>query len=75
MLIREGEGGQMSVSRRKKKKWTQPLFIVLVKGKPEEKVLTGCKSAGGVEVAPDTADTGCLNWEPECSVCSSVAGS
>ena len=26
-----------------KKKWERPLLIVLVRGKPEERVLAGCK--------------------------------
>jgi hypothetical protein len=29
-----------------KKKWLTPLLTVLVRGKPEEKVLVGCKGPG-----------------------------
>ena len=41
----------------KKEKWGKPKLIILTRGKPEERVLVGCKwtSAGG----PLAADNAC----------------
>lgn len=33
--------------RKKKKKWIIPQLLVLVKGKPDEMVLSACKSGSG----------------------------
>ena len=40
-----------------KKKWQNPELIVLVRGKPEEAVLTACK--GGMSAGWGTTDTDC----------------
>jgi hypothetical protein len=52
------------------KQWQKPELIVLVRGKPEEAVLTGCKTLGGTGY--HSTNNACL-WEHACtSVCSSV---
>jgi len=54
-------------------KWQKPELIVLVRGRPEEAVLTACKvrGASGYHVT----DNGCM-WEALCqSVCSSIDSS
>jgi len=51
-----------------KKKWTSPKLIVLVRSKPEEAVLVGCKTIGNV--GPENENGGC-NMDrcfPECWV-------
>lgn len=48
------------------KKWQKPKLVVLVRGKPEERILTGCKTsppAGG----PDSTN-GCDEFQaPSCT--------
>lgn len=52
------------------RQWSKPELIVLVRGKPEEAVLTGCKVIGGSGY--HGTNNSCL-WEHACqSVCSSV---
>ena len=58
-----------------KKKWVQPELIVLVRSKPEESVLNGCKywteSSG-----PDYWFDACRYGDPNCyDLCSSAAES
>lgn len=36
---------QVSTRPKKKEKWKKPKLIVLVRGRPEESVLVGCKNA------------------------------
>jgi len=48
------------------KKWTVPLLIILTRGKPEERVLDGCKqtnvpSSGPGDAAPGCFESTCLN--------------
>jgi hypothetical protein len=40
-----------------KKKWSQPKLIILVRGKPEERILGSCKGSGG---GPYDMFNGCL---------------
>ena len=57
--------------------WKKPKLIVLVKGKPEERVLAICKegfvhSGGG----PISSYVNCVEVvAPECLICSSLAAS
>ena len=37
-------GSRCKMQKKKKEKWERPKMIVLFRGKPEEAVLTGCKS-------------------------------
>jgi len=58
----------------RKKKWSTPLLTVLVKSKPEERVLVGCKGtmAGG----PGDAAALCVAMPAGvCNPCSSTSGS
>ena len=49
----------------KKPKWTKPKLIVLVRGKPEESVLQGCKTRDGG--GPEGDAGACGGWyNPEC---------
>ena len=52
------------------KQWKKPELIVLVRNKPQEAVLTGCKTVGSSGY--HGTNNACL-WEALCqSVCSSV---
>lgn len=53
-----------------KKAWINPELIVLVRSKPEEAVLGGCK---GAQAGPIGADGTCLN--PLCNECDTTAAS
>lgn len=57
----------------RKKKWSTPLLTVLVRGKPEERALSGCKhyTAGG---GPESNVEICRTISP-CVVCSDQAPS
>jgi len=59
---------------REKKKWQNPELIVLVRGKPEETVLTGCKAvvAG---VVPDNTAGNCSSGTVACTACYDPAAS
>ena len=46
-----------------KKEWSEPELIVLVRSKPEEAVLSGCKGSGSPG-SSDIQNTGC---QTECS--------
>ncbi|MCX5977451.1 MAG: hypothetical protein NTV33_11680 [Coprothermobacterota bacterium] len=52
-----------------KKEWTEPELIVLVRNKPEEAVLRGCK--GGEPADSKSCDGGCfqLNLDYRCEPC------
>ena len=61
----------------RKLKWKQPKLIILVRGKPEELALSGCKLLGGGEGGPDNSQSMCQTgphqeWEEGCqpSACS-----
>jgi len=47
------------------KNWTVPLLIILTRGKPEERVLDGCKQmhapSGPGDAAPGCYESTCLN--------------
>jgi hypothetical protein len=47
----DAQGGAM------KKTWEKPVLIVLVRGRPEEAILTGCKSY--TTLGADSDDDGC----------------
>lgn len=59
----------------KKPKWQKPKLIILTRGKPEERLLGGCKyqDMGG----PVTGDTWCINTipGPSCESCNIVSSS
>ena len=49
------------------KKWEKPRLIILVRGKPEESVLEGCKTQDQVPAIPFTSDMGCHYYD--CNTC------
>lgn len=53
----------------KKKTWVEPELIVLVRNKPEEAILCGCKSAGKGS-AYNNENRECLHYTgcPECAM-------
>jgi hypothetical protein len=51
-----------------KKKWEKPKLIVLVRGKPEEAVLAGCKNPGAA-VLPTDSYGYCSSTEISCAAC------
>ena len=57
-----------------KKEWSEPKLIVLVRSKPEEAVLEGCKASVGEGTG--FADSGCYEVE-RCGnmACMMIAGS
>ncbi len=48
------------------KKWETPKLVVLVRGKPEECILTNCKFVGH---GPNETATNCMNGELACVNC------
>ena len=58
-----------------KKAWRKPVLIILVRGKPEESVLSACKGNGSLAV--QNAQSGCeANPSGACSMpCPTVANS
>ena len=57
----------------RKKKWATPLLTVLVRGKPEERVLCACKSTS-LSGSGDTQSL-CKVLSPACSICETQAAS
>lgn len=64
-----------------KKKWTKPKLIVLVRGRPEETALFGCKGDGPGGMSPQSHWMGCKhdafpdeaycgNIDCSCQICS-----
>lgn len=47
----------------KKKKWDRPKLIILTRGKPEERVLDGCKIGG--DIGPESALSTCATEKPD----------
>jgi hypothetical protein len=54
--------------------WCTPELSVLVRGEPEESVLTSCK-AGGVPGASNQADRWCVGQGADCVECNTVVAS
>ena len=50
----------------KKKSWSEPALIVLVRSKPEERVLGACKATPNN--GPSIQDTACFG-DPSCAYC------
>lgn len=51
----------------KKKKWKKPQLIVLVRGRPEESVLTVCKYYDGIISGPNNDNVRChVECTPTC---------
>ena len=54
------------------KEWLKPKLVVLMRGKPEERVLDGCKNSAGEETPGANGQTLCqapedaANWCDEC---------
>ncbi len=59
-----------------KKAWVTPELIVLVRSKPEEAVLTGCKTAAAA-IGPSNAGAGTACSFPigGCISCEAISGS
>lgn len=61
----------------KKKYWTTPELVVLVKGQPEENILTACKAVHGYAYPVPLGYEGqiCKNWKSKtCGACQSEGG-
>lgn len=60
----------------RKKAWSEPELIVLVRSKPEEAVLDACKGMrfSNITGGPEGRATGC-NIRTACTVCSTTASS
>ncbi len=57
------------------KKWDRPQLIVIGRGKPEESVLSGCKSKANPNGTLSTATkTNCNNLDGNCGACQSNGG-
>jgi len=56
----------------RKKKWSTPLLTILVRGKPEERALTACKTGAS---GPGSNWSGCLDETTCTSYCSASSGS
>ena len=56
-----------------KKTWESPKLIVLVRTRPEESILSSCKTLGGPADGPDHWDWSC--WNDYCDVCYTEANS
>ena len=52
-----------------KKPWSEPALIVLVRGKPEEALLLGCKT--GVQGVPGPSGSACGQTLGCCQACTS----
>jgi hypothetical protein len=51
-----------------KMEWCKPALVVLVRLKPEESVLTGCKIGDDMTQGPDEYYMGCrINGCPDCN--------
>jgi hypothetical protein len=57
-----------------KKEWKTPELIVLVRSKPEEAVLTACKTSSAGGTGPSATLFGC-RVPTTCLECSTVVGS
>ena len=57
-----------------KKTWITPQLIELVRGAPEEAVLTACKTTGNVG-GPQATDIGCQENQGFCLICFIAASS
>jgi len=63
------------MKRKNKKKWHQPKLIIIGEGRPEENVLTGCKSRVSPTGTLSTAtNTNCNKLDGSCGACQSNGG-
>jgi hypothetical protein len=53
----------------RKKKWITLVLTVLVRGKPEENCLVGCKGSGG---GPANSNSNCVQALMSCIYCSGL---
>jgi hypothetical protein len=59
-----------------KKKWTMPELTVIVRAKPEETVLTTCKTGPAGQSSPSAPGLGCRVTAPgPCAFCLQLAPS
>lgn len=58
-----------------RKTWQKPKLVVLVRGRPEECVLSACKTGGtATEATPATNELDCIENLVNCEVCSAMNG-
>lgn len=57
-----------------KKTWQAPLLVILTRSKPEEVVLSGCKTIGGATGSPTYTDWAC-DLANECWQCNAIVSS
>ena len=53
-----------------KKKWETPKLVVLVRGRPEESILTACKNNSYYDDGPIVYDDNCRSSYYGCTWCS-----
>jgi len=61
-----------------KKKWKRPKLIILIRGKPQERVLVGCKTGSSTNagfVWPGVCGGVEVGGEGPCADCSDIASS
>ena len=58
-----------------KEKWSKPKLIILTRGKPEERLLDGCKIGIQRPTSSTTNFAGCRNWDVNCGNCQSIGNS
>jgi len=54
--------------------WKTPELIVLVRSRPEEAVLTGCKISGST-TQPQSTESGCMKGNKKCKNCNAITSS
>lgn len=58
----------------KKEKWSKPKLIIIARGKPEERVLTACKSGTGGG-STGSGHSGCfIDSQCHWNICSAISG-
>jgi len=74
-MANSGKKGKVmgSETRKEKKPWEKPELTVLVRSRPEEAVLTGCKTSGGG--GPQALLGKCGYVDGNCDVCSAIVSS
>ncbi len=57
------------------KKWEKPRLVILVRGKPEERILSWCKGFVDVQGGAMVIDEGCIQDPVNCAYCSELSDS
>ena len=68
----------MFMSTEQKPEWKTPELIVLVRSKPEETVLAGCKGGGSTPTSNNDSQDSCKRYGgawPYCFICNEIGTS